>query len=467
MNTLNQNADAFKIDEAMTLANGNSKKPNMSFIMLVSIVAALGGLLFGFDTAIISGTIPYITTYFGLDEYMLGWSVSSILIGCAIGALLAGTLADKYGRRFTLLFCALLFAVSGAGAGLSHQLNVFIFFRMIGGLGVGAAAMVSPMYIAEMAPAKWRGRLVACYQMAIVIGILVAYGANYIFDGLGDNNWRWMFASQVVPALLFFLLLLVVPETPRWLIMKGKKKEATAILEKISEAESIEDEVTEIEKSFHTKNGVSWKLLFSKTYRPVLFLGVIVAVFQQVTGINSIIYYAPVIFKETGINSSSSLLQTIIIGVVNVISTFIAIGMVDKIGRRKLLLIGSVLMGISLISVGLCFHYSYFDNYIVLVFMLLYVASFGATMGAVVWVYISEIFPNLIRSMALSVATLALWLADFAVTLSFPVMTKQLGVSVTMFCYAFFCAAAFIYMFFKVKETKGRSLEEIETLFKS
>ncbi|SMO71865.1 sugar porter family MFS transporter [Solitalea koreensis] len=441
--------------------NNLSKK----FIVLVSFVAALGGLLFGFDTAIISGTIPYISTYFSLNEYWLGWSVSSILIGCAIGAMFAGTLADRYGRRLTLIFCALLFAVSGMGAGLSQQLNVFIFFRLIGGLGVGAAAMVSPMYIAEMSPAKWRGRLVACYQMAIVIGILVAYFSNYIFDGLGANNWRWMFASQTAPSLLFFLLLLLVPESPRWLVMKGRRTAAAAILEKISESESIEKELAEIENSFHTKHSISWKLLFSKTYRPVVFIGIIVAVFQQVTGINSIIYYAPVIFKETGLDSSSSLLQTIAIGVVNIISTFVAIGLVDKVGRKKLLLIGSLLMGCSLIAVGLCFHYSYFDHFIVLIFMLLYVASFGATMGAVVWVYLSEIFPNLIRSLALSVATLSLWLADFAVTLSFPVMTKHLGVAYTMFSYAVFCAIAFIYMFLKVKETKGRSLEEIETVF--
>lgn len=442
-------------------------KPNTKFIVLVSFIAALGGLLFGYDTAIISGTIPYITSYFKLDEYMLGWSVSSILIGCAIGAMLAGKFADKYGRRFALIVCAILFAVSGIGAGISTGLFEFVLFRLLGGLGVGAAAMVSPMYIAEMAPAKWRGRLVACYQLAIVIGILIAYFANYLFDGLGENNWRWMFASQAAPSLLFLGLLLLVPETPRWLIMKGKKAAAKTILEKIAETESIEEEVAEIENSFHAKHSVSIKQLFSKTYRPVLWIGIIVAIFQQVTGINSIIYYAPVIFKETGISGSSSLLQTIAIGVVNIISTFIAIGLVDKIGRKKLLLTGCVLMGLSLVAVGLCFRYNYFDNYIVLVFMLLYVASFGATMGAVVWVYISEIFPNLIRSLALSIATLSLWLADFAVTLSFPVMTKHLGVSYTMFCYALLCAVAFVYMLFKVKETKGRSLEEMENLFTS
>lgn len=457
LNTSTSGIADFETDDAST--------PNMSLIVLASGVAALGGLLFGFDTAIISGAIPYIKAYFGLDEYMLGWSVSSILVGCATGAMFAGKIADRFGRRLALIVCAILFALSGIGAGLSQSLLVFILFRLVGGLGVGAAAMVSPMYIAEIAPAKWRGRLVACYQMAIVIGILVAYFTNYFLDGLGKNNWRWMFASQAGPSLLFFFLLLRVPETPRWLVMKGRKQDAANILGKISSESSISRELAGIEQSFHQQHNISVKLLFSKSYRPVLLIGVLIAIFQQVTGINSIIYYAPVIFKETGISSGSSLLQTIIIGVVNVIFTFVAIASVDKIGRRKLLLIGSVLMGLSLAAIGLCFHYSFFEHYIVLFFMLLYVASFSATMGAVVWVYISEIFPNLVRSLALSIATLSLWLADFVVTLSFPIMAKQLGVSVTMFCYAFFCVVAFIYMFFKVKETKGKSLEEIETLF--
>lgn len=437
---------------------------NKKFIVLVSFVAALGGLLFGFDTAIISGTIPYISNYFKLNEYMLGWSVSSILVGCAVGAMLAGKLADRYGRRFALIICAVLFAVSGMGAAASTHLYEFILYRLAGGLGVGAAAMVSPMYIAEMAPARWRGRLVAFYQMAIVIGIMVAYFFNYAFDGMGANNWRWMFGSQAAPAVFFFLLLLAVPETPRWLVRKGRKKEAACILEKIS-GETARAELTIIEKSFHNETSVSLKQLFGKAYKPVLLVGVMIAIFQQVTGINSIIYYSPVIFKETGIDSSSSLLQTIAIGIVNIISTFIAIGLVDKVGRRKLLLAGCLLMGASLVGVGLCFQFGYFDHYVVLIFMLLYVASFGATLGAVTWVYLAEIFPNLIRSLALSVATLCLWLADFAITLTFPVMTKKLGISYTMFFYALLCAVAFVYMLLKVKETKGRPLEEIETLF--
>lgn len=440
-------------------------KPDNKFILLVSFVAALGGLLFGFDTAIISGTIPYITSYFALDEYMLGWSVSSILIGCAIGALLAGVAADRYGRRFTLVVCAILFAVSGIGAGLSHQLFNFVSFRLVGGLGVGAAAMVSPMYIAEMAPAKWRGRLVAFYQVAIVFGILLAYLSNYLFNDIGENNWRWMFASQAFPSILFFFLLLLVPETPRWLVKKGRRRDAEKVLAKITDAKSLEQQVKQIEASFHHQHKVSLKQLFTNTYGKILFIGIMVAVFQQVTGINSILYYAPVIFKETGLNSSSSLMQTIGIGVVNVISTFIAIGLVDKVGRKKFLVIGSLLMGVSLCVVALCFQYSYFENYVVLIFTLLYVASFGCTLGAVTWVYLSEIFPNLVRSLALSVATLSLWLADFLVTYTFPIMTKQLGTAATLYSYAALCAVAFAFMIWKLKETKGRTLEEIEHLF--
>jgi sugar porter (SP) family MFS transporter len=436
-----------------------SDKINLRFITLVSFVAALGGLLFGFDTAIISGTIPYISSYFKLDASGLGWAVSAILIGCAAGALLAGKLADTYGRRFMLIVCAILFAVSGIGAACSHQLTVFVFFRLIGGLGVGAAALVSPMYIAEIAPPAIRGRLVAFYQLAIVFGILLAYFVNYLFDGIGANNWRWMFASQAVPSLLFWLMLLLVPETPRWLIKAGRKKEASVILEKVAGS------VSDIENSFQQQQPVSLIQLFNKVYRPVLLIGILIAVFQQVTGINAVLYYAPVIFRETGLDSSSSLLQTIGIGVVNVVSTFIAIGLVDKLGRKKFLLAGSLIMGFSLVIVALCFQYRYFEHYLVLIFMLLYVSAFGCTLGAVTWVYLSEIFPNCVRGLALSVVTLALWLADFVVTYTFPIMTKKLGTAPTMYCYAALCALAFFYVLVKVRETKGRSLEEIEHLF--
>lgn len=435
------------------------------FIIMVSCVAALGGLLFGFDTAIISGTIAYITSYFNLNEYTLGWAVSSILIGCAAGAIMSGTLADKYGRRSMLIVCAILFAVSGIGAAVSNRLQWFVIFRLVGGLGVGAAAMVSPMYIAEISPANWRGRLVACYQLAIVFGILLAYFSSYLLDGTGVNNWRWMFVSQVAPSLLFWLLLMLVPETPRWLTWKGHKKKAKDILIKTLGSEAAEKEIINIEESFQHEAHASIKQVFQKVYRPVLLLGILIAVFQQVTGINAILYYAPAIFREMGLSSSSSLQQTIGIGVVNVISTFIAIGFVDKVGRKRFLSTGSLIMGLCLTVIAVCFHYRYFDNYIVLAFMLLYVGAFGCTLGAVTWVYLSEIFPNRIRGLALSIATLALWLADFIVAYSFPVMTKHLGTAATLLCYAGLCVVAFLYIIFKVRETKGRSLEAIEHLF--
>lgn len=436
---------------------------------MVSAVAALGGLLFGFDTAIISGAIPFITPYFKLDEYLLGWAVSCILIGCAVGALAAGSSADRWGRKKVLLICAFLFALSGLGAGLSHHLVSFIFFRLVGGLGVGAAAVVSPMYISEMAPASWRGRLVSCYQGAIVVGILVAYFSNYYFSNFGVDGWRWMFASQAAPSLLFAALLLLVPETPRWLIRQGRSREAQRVLQKASGDLHVEKELKEIERSFSPSTGhtSSDSGLFQKAYRPVLLLGIVLAVIQQVTGINSILYYAPVIFQQTGINGASSMLQTIGIGVVNVGATFIAIAYVDKLGRKKLLLAGCCLMGLSLVVIGICFHAHYFAHYLVLIFMLLYVGAFGCTLGTVTWVYLSEIFPNRIRAKALSVATLALWLADFAVTCTFPILTKHLGTAYTLCCYAALCALAFVYLLFKIRETKGRSLEEIETLFMS
>ncbi|MES2378873.1 MAG: sugar porter family MFS transporter [Bacteroidota bacterium] len=436
---------------------------NNNYILRVSLVAALGGLLFGYDTAIISGAVPFIKVVFGLDEYGLGWAVGCILLGCGLGALLAGPLMEKLGRRKILLTCSILFALSGLGAGWANTELLFVIFRIAGGLAVGAVAMVSPVYIAEMAPAKIRGRLVATYQLAIVSGILLAYLSNYLLSDTGPDGWRWMFASQVMPAILFFIMLLGVPETPRWLVGKGLQNKAHEILFRIGGNEFARSELAHIQQSFnHTeKTGLAALLKHPR----VLWLGILVAVFQQVTGINAIIYYAPVIFKETGIGSSSALLQTIGIGIVNFIVTLMVLRLVDRWGRRKLLIMGSVSMGFSLIGIALCFAFHFFDYYLVLILTLTYVAAFSATLGAVTWVYLSEIFPNRIRGVAISVATLALWLADFLVTLSFPIMAKNLGTAATLGVYAGFCAIAAVYMYLNVPETKGKTLEEIEELF--
>jgi len=435
-----------------------------SFILAISSVAALGGLLFGFDTAVISGAIPSLQALFRLDEYALGWAVSSILIGCALGAIVAGKLADRFGRRWTLMACAVLFGISGVGAGLADTLDTFVFFRLVGGIGVGAAAIVSPLYISETAPAAWRGRLVSLYQLAIVFGILLAYFSNYALSGIADG-WRWMFAVQGIPALIFGFCLLAVPETPRWLVGRKRTSSALAILEKTLGSDAARTELALIERSFDASEGASLRELFGRDHRPVLVMGILIAVFQQVTGINAILYYAPAIFAKTGLDASSSLLQTIALGGVNLLATFGAIALVDTLGRRSLLLSGSAVMGIALAAVALCFHYGYFEGYVVLVLMLLYVAAFACTLGAVTWVYLAEVFPNRIRAMAMSVATLALWLADFAVAYTFPMMNERLSTAATLACYAAFCVIAFVYVRAKAPETRGRRLEELEALF--
>ncbi|WP_316832978.1 sugar porter family MFS transporter [Pedobacter aquatilis] len=438
------------------------------FILKISAVAALGGLLFGFDTAIISGAIAHLEAYFKLDALQLGWAVGCILIGCATGALIAGSLADRYGRKATLMLCALLFGLSAIGAGLSTSFAIFVFFRLLGGLGVGAAAMVSPMYIAESVPADFRGRLVSLYQLAIVLGILLAYGANYYFEPFAQN-WRWMFSSQLLPSVLFFALLLLVPDTPRWLMSKNKNTEALAVL-RASSPEAIANQnyqqiLQSFEKERRAGQAESLKVLFSRTYRPVLFTGILVAIFQQITGINAILYYAPVIFKATGLSQSAALLQSIGIGLVNVLATFIAIAYVDKLGRKTFLAYGSLVMGLSLSGVAACFQYSYYSHYLLLIFMLIYVGAFACTLGAVTWVYLSEIFPNRIRALAMSLSTLSLWLADFGVTYSFPYLSKMLGTYGILYSYGFCCLIAFLFFCFRLPETKGKSLEEIEHLF--
>jgi len=329
----------------------------------------------------------------------------------------------------------------------------------------GSSGHGSPMYIAETVPASRRGAMVSLYQLAIVSGILLAYFSNYIFKDAGSNNWRWMFLSQALPALLFWLLLFMVPETPRWLTKNQQSAAAFAVLEKLNGRTAAEKLLVEINASFRSEKSPDLKELFSKAYRPIMVTGIMLAIFQQITGINAVLYYAPVIFSKTGLDTASALLQTIGIGVVNVISTMGAIWLVDRVGRKIFLLTGSLLMGVSLVSLALCFHFNYFGNYVVLLSILIYVAAFGCTLGAVTWVFLSEIFPNRIRSAALSLATLALWLADFVVTYSFPVMTDAFGTALTLSCYATFCFIAFIYILRRVPETKGRSLEEIESLF--
>lgn len=436
---------------------------NKPYISTLSFVAALGGLLFGFDTAIISGTQPFIIPYFNLSDVMLGQVVGSLLLGSATGALIAGKLSDIFGRKKILVVCAFLFALSAIGAGLSNTVSALIINRIIGGIAVGAAAMVSPMYIAEIAPAQIRGKLVSYYQLAIVIGILLAFASNYFLSGL-TANWRWMFASQSAPAILFLVSLLVVSESPRWLVKKKKTKEARAILTKIGGEAYAEEEMVSITDSFHNQQKENWKDLLQAKYRAIIIIGIMVAVFSQVTGINSILYYAPMIFKKMGSQTDTALLQTLCVGVTNFAFTFAAISLMDKIGRKKLFITGNIIMAAALLIAALCFHYQYLNPYIILPAIMLFIAGFASAVGPTTWVYLSEIFPNNIRGIAMSVATLGLWIANYAANALFPVMLSRMGTPLTLTTNAILCIIYIIYIKRNLAETKGMTLEEIEKI---
>ena len=440
------------------------KEKDNTFLILVTFAAALGGLLFGFDTAVISGAVPFIKTYFDLDDIALGWAVSSLLAGCIVGVIASGKPADVLGRRKTLLVASLLFLISAIGSALSNHLYVFVVFRFIGGIAVGTASMLSPMYISEISPAAKRGSLVSLNQLAIVIGILAAFFSNYILVSVGDNNWRWMLAVMGVPALFFFVTLLFIPESPRWLVQKGRKAEAYSILERINGTEPATVEMKAVEQSIAKEEKGSYKEVFSKKMSPLIRMGIVVAVFSQVTGINSIMYYAPMIFAKTGIGIGDSLMQTIAVGGVNLIFTFVAIKYIDKFGRKPLLIAGCTGMAISLFVLAVAFYLHEFGGFLILAFILVYIASFAASLGPITWVFIAEIYPNRLRSEAMSVAVVFLWAAVFLVSLTFPYMLNALGGGTAFLVFGSMCVVYLVFLITKIPETKGKSLEELERI---
>ena len=453
----------------------NQKKDlgSLSFVVCVTLVAALGGLLFGYDTAVISGAIGFLQSHFQLSPAMKGWTASSALVGCVIGVLMAGYMSDKFGRKKTLIISAILFLVSAFGTAVPKSLITFILFRIIGGVGVGAASMTSPMYIAEISPARIRGRMVSLNQFAIISGMLIVYFVNYFIEGVGDlqwnvaTGWRWMFGSESVPAVILLISLLFVPESPRWLFENGQREKAFDILSKIDGADNARREIQEIENTLQMERGTFMEL-FQKTFRPVLFLGVFLAVFQQITGINVFLYYAPEIFKAVaGSSMNAALLQTIIIGATNLIFTVVAIWTVDKIGRKPLMVFGSLGMGLSLAALGFGAYLNQVGFWL-LFFMVAYIASFALSVGPVVWVILSEIFPTKIRGRALGLATFCLWTANFIVSQTFPMMDEnrwlieKFNHGFPFWLYGFFCLILAIVVVFKLPETKGKTLEEIE-----
>ncbi|HEY4391488.1 MAG TPA: sugar porter family MFS transporter [Paenibacillus sp.] len=443
---------------------------SMKFVTLVSIVAALGGLLFGFDTAVVSGAIGFMQQHFDLNEFQVGWAVSSLIIGCIAGALSSGVLSEKYGRKRVLIAAAILFIIGSVFSAVPNTFSEFIIARMIGGIGIGITSTVCPLYNAEIAPAKYRGRLVALNQLATVTGISLVYFINLWIAGLGDEAWdistawRWMFAFGIIPGLLFLVLLFFVPESPRWLIKQDRAAESLPILVKIHGETLAKQEVLDIKESFKVENG-SIRQLFSPTLRLALIVGVGLAVLQQVTGINAVLYYAPEIFKQTGAGTDAALIQTIFVGVINLLFTILAIWLIDKVGRKMLLLIGSSAMLICLIVIGAAFQTGHTSGPLVLIFILIYVAAFALSLGPVVWVVISEIFPNRIRGKATAIASMALWTADYVVSQTFPPMLASAGPALTFWIFGFMSLITVVFTWRKVPETKGKSLEEIESLW--
>ncbi len=463
------------------MSSPNPDRGSPVYLTLLSLVAALGGLLFGYDTAVVSGAIGFLGEHFKLAELyspekaaaMLGWAASSALVGCFIGVAFAGELNDRLGRRTALIIAAVLFLVSAIGSAIPRTLNEFNVYRIIGGLGVGIASMTSPMYIAEISPARHRGRMVSVNQFAIVFGMLVVYFVNYFIAGAGDQawnmaqGWRWMFGSEAVPCVLFLLALLFVPESPRFLIKQGRTEQARAILARVDGASFAAAEIREIEETLARESG-SLADLFKPGMRVVLGIGIALAVLQQVTGINVFLYYAPEIFKAVaGANMDAALLQTIAVGAVNLLFTVIAIWTVDRVGRKPLMMIGAAGMGLSLAAIGLaaCFHAV---GGWLLIFMLGYIACFALAVGPVTWVILSEIFPTKIRGRAMAIATFCLWVANYVVSQTFPMMDQHPALvarfnhGFPFFVYGAFCVVLVWLVARGVPETKGRSLEEIE-----
>ena len=431
------------------------------YVLSVTLVAALGGLIFGFDTAIVAGATRYMKEQFSLDALQEGWAVSVVLIGCMFGAGLAGPISDRIGRRRLMLVSAILFLVSAVGCALPRTITAFVVFRFVGGLGIGSAAVLSPLYIAEIAPARVRGALVSVNQLAIVTGILLAYFVNWVFAGAGPANWRWMFGMGAIPSVLFFLLLLRVPESPRWLVKNGREEEARNVLTRADSAEAAAAGIREIQGTLALEQG-SFRELFRPAFRRPLLIAVVLAVFQQITGINAILYYAPRIFEGAGFERMSAIGQSTLVGLVNMLFTVVAIVLADKVGRRPLLLVASGGMGVSLVLLGAAFRFPFLPASALLLIILLYIAFFASAMGPLVWVVMAEIFPIKVRGSAMGFATLILWFADFLVTLTFPIISDKFHPSTAFWIYAAMCALDLVFMWFFLPETKGKTLEEIE-----
>ena len=455
---------------------------NLGYLVFLSVVAALGGFLFGYDTAVISGTIAQVTEQFGLDALQQGWYVGCALIGSIIGVLFAGILSDKFGRKSTMILSAILFSTSAIGCAVSTDFNQLVIYRIIGGVGIGVVSIISPLYISEVAVAQYRGRLVSLYQLAVTIGFLGAYLVNYQLLGYSMSNpdvstawwnlvfvsevWRGMLGMETLPAIMFFIIIFFIPESPRWLILKGKEEKATNILERIytSSKEAL-FQLTETKSVLSSESKSEWKLLLQPGIRKAVIIGVCIAVLGQFMGVNAVLYYGPSIFENAGLSGGDSLFYQVLVGLVNTLTTVLALVIIDKVGRKKLVYYGVSGMVISLVLIATYFIYGEswgISSIFLLIFFLFYVFCCAVSICAVVFVLLSEMYPTRVRGLAMSIAGFALWIGTYLIGQLTPWMLQNLPPAGTFILFAIMCVPYMLIVWKLVPETTGKSLEEIE-----
>ena len=455
---------------------------NLGYLVFLSVVAALGSFLFGYDTAVISGTIAQVTEQFGLDALQQGWYVGCALIGSIIGVLFAGILSDKFGRKSTMILSAILFSTSAIGCAVSTDFNQLVIYRIIGGVGIGVVSIISPLYISEVAVAQYRGRLVSLYQLAVTIGFLGAYLVNYQLLGYSMSNpdvstgwwnlvfvsevWRGMLGMETLPAIMFFIIIFFIPESPRWLILKGKEEKATNILERIytSSKEAL-FQLTETKSVLSSESKSEWKLLLQPGIRKAVIIGVCIAVLGQFMGVNAVLYYGPSIFENAGLSGGDSLFYQVLVGLVNTLTTVLALVIIDKVGRKKLVYYGVSGMVISLVLIATYFIYGEswgISSIFLLIFFLFYVFCCAVSICAVVFVLLSEMYPTRVRGLAMSIAGFALWIGTYLIGQLTPWMLQNLTPAGTFILFAIMCVPYMLIVWKLVPETTGKSLEEIE-----
>jgi SP family arabinose:H+ symporter-like MFS transporter len=460
---------------------------NTRYTIRVALIVALGGFLMGFDASVISGVVSFIGPEFDLTNIQVGWAVASLTLTSTLAMMLAGPLSDRFGRRPVLKAAAILFTVSAIASAIAPDYLTLVLARMLGGFGVGAALIIAPMYIAEIAPASLRGRMVSFNQLNIVIGISVAYFSNFLILSLGqsdlawaqslrlgDWSWRWMLGVEAIPAIIYFFSLFSVPESPRWLLMRGKAGEALQILSRVSGKTQAETDLKAVQESLdaeaHLEKG-SLRELFLPAMRLVLTIGIVIAILQQITGINSVFFYAPMIFEQSGIGTDASFMQAVLVGIVNLVATIVAIALIDKLGRRPLLISGLVIIASSMLLLAYSFSSASYgpggelidmNATMVLIGILSFVAGFGISLGPVMWVLFSELFPNRLRGIAISFCGLINSSISFIVQLVFPWELENFGPATTFLIYGSLAIVGLIFVMRILPETKGRSLEQLE-----